>query len=128
MMAGDSAGGYLSLLVGLNHSSELRAVSAAYPLNAKYAELFPLGRRDLYLLDKVEDGARFPRGGVFVWHGKADTVVPVEGSLKLAEKLKELDTDLLLTLAVREGEHGFDATSSIDEQWMKDGLEGLVSV
>ncbi|KAJ4169060.1 hypothetical protein NW754_010992 [Fusarium falciforme] len=187
MMAGDSAGGYLSLLSGLNHPKELRAVTAAYPLvdaksphfsqvydkpmygfphlptslldeheaklkaksipsiisadpqgtraelmfsyvqNAKYAELFPPSRRDLHLLDKIEDGARFPRGGVFVWHGKADTVVPVEGSLKLAEKLKEFDPDLPFTLAVREGEHGFDATSSIDEQWMKDGLEGLVS-
>ncbi|KAH7124902.1 Alpha/Beta hydrolase protein [Dactylonectria estremocensis] len=88
----------------------------SYVQNAKYAELFPPSRRDLYLLDKIEDGARFPRGSVFIWHGKGDTVVPVEGSLKLAEKLKEFDPDLPFTLAVREGEYGFDATSSIDKQ------------
>ncbi|KAM6508290.1 hypothetical protein FALCPG4_018164 [Fusarium falciforme] len=187
MMAGDSAGGYLSLLVGLNHSSEIRAVTASYPLvdlksphftelyekpmfgtphlpvsllheheaklkaqeipsiisadpqvtrgglmfcliqNGGYGKLFPSDQSDLFILEKLEDGARFPRGGVFVWHGKADTVVPVEGSVKLAEKLGEVDPDLPFTLALRDGEHGFDAESSIDEPWMDEGLKGLVA-
>ncbi|KAF5613323.1 alpha beta hydrolase fold-3 [Fusarium tjaetaba] len=186
LVAGDSAGGYLSLITGLNHASDVRAVTASYPLvdaksrhfseayekpmfgfpqmpatlidehkakvkngevdsiitadpqvqraalmfsyiqNGKYGELFPFNRRDLFILDKIEDGARFPRGGVFVWHGNEDTVVPVEGSIKLADMIKELDPDLTFTLAVREGEHGFDATSSIDEPWFSKGLNPLV--
>lgn len=32
MTAGDSAGGYLSLHLGLSHPNEIRAVTAAYPL------------------------------------------------------------------------------------------------
>ncbi|KAM6508296.1 hypothetical protein FALCPG4_018170 [Fusarium falciforme] len=187
MTAGDSAGGFLSLLVGLNHSADVRAVTAAYPLvdnksrhfteayekpmfgfpqmplnlveehkakikhgeipsiisadpqgtraelmfsviqNGKLSEFFPTNRRDLILLEKIEDGARFPRGGVFVWHGKEDSVVPVEGSVKLADKLKEVDLDLSFTLAIREGDHGFDATSSIDEPWFEEGLRPVVS-
>ncbi|KAG5812867.1 hypothetical protein H9Q74_003643 [Fusarium xylarioides] len=188
LTAGDSAGGYLSLMTGLNHASEIRAVTASYPLvdaksrhfseayekpmfgfpqmpaslisehkaklkknadttsiisadpqaqraalmfsyiqNGKFDELIPLDRRDLFILDKIEDGARFPRGGVFIWHGKEDTVVPVEGSVKLADTIKELDPDLTFTLSVRDGDHGFDAASSIDEPWFFEGLKPLVS-
>ncbi|EWZ28385.1 Alpha/Beta hydrolase protein [Fusarium oxysporum Fo47] len=187
LSAGDSAGGYLSLITGLNHASDVRAVTASYPLvdakshhfteayekpmfrfpqmpaslidehkaklkkgeipsiisadpqvqraalmfsyiqNGKVEELIPLNRRDLSILDKIEDGARFPPGGVFVWHGKEDSVVPVEGSIKLADKIKELNPDLTFTLAVCEGDHGFDATSSIDEPWFSEGLKPLVS-
>ncbi|KAL5601573.1 hypothetical protein FOBRF1_009106 [Fusarium oxysporum] len=187
LAAGDSAGGFLSLITGLNHPSEIRAVTASYPLvdaksphfteayekpmfgfpqmpaglisehraklknaelapvisadpqvqraalmfsyiqNGKFEELNPLDRRDLFILDKIEDGARFPRGGVFVWHGKEDSVVPVEGSVKLADMIKEMDPDLPFTLAVCEGDHGFDAISSIDEPWFSEGLKPLIS-
>ncbi|KAH7240442.1 Alpha/Beta hydrolase protein [Fusarium solani] len=163
MTAGDSAGGYLSLLVGLNHSSEIRAVTASYPLvdaksphftelyekpmfgfphlpvsllrdhqasfvqNGGSGELFPSNKRDLHILEKLEDGGRFPRGGLFVWHGKGDTVVPVQGSVKLSEKIGEVNPDLPFTLAIQEGDHGFDEKSSIDEPWMQEGLKGLVA-
>ncbi|KAF4466770.1 Beta-lactamase [Fusarium albosuccineum] len=187
LTAGDSAGGYLSLLFGLNHASDVRAVTAAYPVidiksahfvgshekpmmgfphlpislvheheakvksgeippitssdprcariglmfsfvqNAKYDEFFPSDRRDLNILEKVDDGARFPRGGVFICHGKSDSLVPVEGSVKLLEKVREIDPELPFTLSIQEGEHGFDATASIEDQWMHDGLKGLVS-
>ncbi|KAF5255678.1 hypothetical protein FOXYS1_13893 [Fusarium oxysporum] len=187
LAAGDSAGGYLSLITGLNPASEVRAVTASYPLvdaksrhfteayekpmfgfpqmpaslidehkvklkngeidsiisadpqvqcaalmfsyiqNGKFEELIPLNRRDLSILDIIEDGARFSRGGVFVWHGIEDSIVPVEGSVKLADKIKELDPDLAFTLAVCEGDRGFDATSSIDEAWFSEGLKPLVS-
>lgn len=187
MTAGDSAGGYLSLLVGLDHSNDIRAVTASYPLvdtksqhftelyekpmfgsphlpvslvheheakwraqeippiisadpqltraglmfsfiqNGGYGQFFPSDQSDLFILEKLENGARFPRGGVFVWHGKGDTVVPVEGSVKLREKLSEVDPDLPFTLAIEDGDHGFDAKSSIDESWMEEGLRGLVA-
>ncbi|CAG9979758.1 unnamed protein product [Clonostachys byssicola] len=32
------------------------------------------------ILERLEDGSRFPRGGVFVMHGRDDTIVPIEGS------------------------------------------------
>ncbi|KAF5003115.1 hypothetical protein FDECE_10305 [Fusarium decemcellulare] len=187
LITGESAGGYLSLLLGLNHANAVRAVTAAYPVvdvksphfsdayekpmlgfphipialleqheakvksgelppmissdprcargdlmfcfiqNGKFGEYFPGDRRDLTILEKLDDGARFPRGGVFVWHGKSDSVVPVEGSVELAQKLRKIDSELPFTLSIQEGEHGFDSMSSIEEKWMEDGLEGLVS-
>lgn len=126
MTSGDSAGGYLSLMLGLNHPDEIRAVTAAYPFvdgksrhfveayekpmfgfphlpvhvldehlakiskgevpsiisadptlertqlmfsivqNAGYNTLFPAERRGLFILDRLDDGARFPRGSVLV--------------------------------------------------------------
>ncbi|KAJ5201022.1 alpha beta hydrolase fold-3 [Penicillium cf. viridicatum] len=187
MTSGDSAGGYLSLMLGLNHPDDIRAVTAAYPFvdgksghfteayekpmfgfphlpvylldehlakigkgevpsiisadptlerarlmfsmvqNAGYKNLFPAERRDLFILDRLDDGARFPSGGVFVWHGKGDTVVPVEGSVKLMNKVSEVDADAKFYLAIEEGEHGFDATAKIDDKWMAGGLKDLVT-
>ncbi|KAH8592581.1 Alpha/Beta hydrolase protein [Bisporella sp. PMI_857] len=186
--AGDSAGGYLSLMLGLSHPDEIKAVMASYPMvdvksrhftesyekpmfglpqlprslindhllrlrngevpsiissdhKGERAELmfayvqhgafkdhFPQERRELFPLDRLEDGARFPRGGVFLWHGKGDTVVPVEGSVKLKEKVTEVDPGLKFRLALEEGDHGFDAQSNIDDGWMAEGLKDIVKV
>lgn len=185
MTAGDSAGGYLSLHVGLSHPGEIRAVTAAYPLvdvasphftyqftknvfnlpeipketisahlreierrelvgivslvpllqrgdlmfgmvqHGFFGDLFPTHQHGLFPVLRLEDGARFPRGGVLVWHGKQDSVVPVEGSLKLQEALKEHDTDL--RLAIHEGEHGFDYAANIDDPWAVEALSGCVT-
>lgn len=186
--AGDSAGGYLSLMLGLSHPDKIKAVTASYPMvdaksrhfmesyekpmfglpqlprsliddhlvrlrngeipatissdeKGERAELmfayvqhgtfkdhFPEDRREFFPLDRLEDGARFPRGGVFLWHGKGDTVVPVEGSVKLKEKVTEVDPGLRFWLALEEGDHGFDAQSKIDDGWMAEGLKDLVKV
>lgn len=187
MTAGDSAGGYLSLHVGLSHPDEIRAVTAAYPLvdaasphfTGQYTkkvfnlpeipketvlahlkeiehrktkeivysdpllqrgalmfgmvqhglsgDLFPTHQRNLFPVFRLEDGARFPRGGVLVWHGKEDSVVPVEGSLKLREAVSEHDPGLDLRLVIREGEHGFDHAANIDDQWAAEALSGCVT-
>lgn len=187
MTAGDSAGGYLSLHIGLRHPHEIRAVTAAYPLvdaasphftgqytkkvfnlpevpkeavlahlkkierreteaivssdpflergalmfglvqHGLFGDLFPTHQRGLFPVLRLKDGARFPRGGVLVWHGKQDSVVPVEGSLKLQEALKEHDPDLDLRLFIREGEHGFDHAANIDDPWTAEALSGCVT-
>ncbi|KAL0934065.1 uncharacterized protein CTRU02_210864 [Colletotrichum truncatum] len=186
LTAGDSAGGYLSLMMGLLHPNEIRACAAAYPeidLKATHhtegskgpilglpkvpfsvaeahlskvrdgslpaiisadpgferaslmfafvhdglsKHLFPAEKRHLFPFEKLDDGARFPRGGVFVWHGNEDTLVPVEGSIRLKEKVTELDPELEFHLALRPGEHGFDHTTKLDEDWMADGFKNLV--
>ncbi|KAH6665227.1 Alpha/Beta hydrolase protein [Halenospora varia] len=169
--AGDSAGGYLSLMLGLSHPDKIKAVTASYPMvdaksrhfresyekpmfglpqlprsliddhlrrtaelmfayvqHGTFKDHFPLERREFFPLDRLEDGARFPRGGVFLWHGKGDTVVPVEGSVKLKEKVTEVDPGLKFWLALEEGDHGFDAQSKIDDGWMAEGLKDLVKV
>lgn len=185
LTAGDSAGGYLSIMVGLSHADKIRAVTAAYPMvdiaddhfqigpegrpfgmpvprsvvdghhdmmrkgevpsvisedprleraplmlsifqHGVLAKLFPLEKRHLFPLERLKDGAKFPRGGVFVWHGEQDSSVPARGSVKLEEVLRELDPELRFRLEVREGEHVFDHHATIDDGWMKDGLSGPV--
>lgn len=186
MTAGDSAGGYLSLHLGLSHPNEIRAVTAAYPLvdaasphftgqytkkvfslpeipketisaqlreterheakgpissdpdlkrgalmfglvqHGLFGDFFPKNQRGLFPVLRLEDGARFPRGGVLVWHGKEDSVVPVEGSLKLREALGEHDPGLVFRLVIREGEHGFDHAANIDDEWAAEALSGCV--
>lgn len=187
MTAGDSAGGYLSLHLGLSHPNEIRAVTAAYPLvdaasphftgqytkvvfnqpevpketissylsetvhqetnkivssdpllgrgalmfglvqHGLFGDLFPIHQRFLFPLLRLEDGARFPRGGVLVWHGRTDSVVPVEGSLKLQEAINTHDPDLNLRLVIREGEHGFDHAVKIEDEWAAEALSGCVA-
>lgn len=185
--AGDSAGGYLSLLVALRHPDGVRAATAAYPMldvrgahfvqaydkpmfglpmlprsiidahlekvekgevpgivsadprlergqltfacaqHGVIGRAFPAERRDLVVHEALEDGARFPRGGVFVWQGRVDSVVPVEGSVKLEALVRELDPELPFRLYVADGgEHGFDLKSSIEEEWMAEGLRPIV--
>ncbi|PHH87517.1 hypothetical protein CDD83_8755 [Cordyceps sp. RAO-2017] len=189
LVAGESAGGTLSLMLGLSHPGEIRAVTAAFPgvdwrsphfssgdyekppmmgrpqldrsvidehaarvaggdapavvsddpafarlplmfaavQHGLFHDLFPPARRDLFILDRLDDGAVFPRGGVFVWHGAQDTIVPVEGSLKLRDKIAERDPDLSFRLTIRDGDHGFDDAVKIDEPWMAAGLVSVVS-
>ena len=74
----------------------------------------------------MDAGEKFPKGGVFVWHGESDSAVPVEQSRKLARKMKEIQPEATFTLAERPGDHGFDAESKIDDEWMKEGLDPLV--
>ncbi|KAK0609283.1 hypothetical protein DIS24_g12356 [Lasiodiplodia hormozganensis] len=185
--SGDSAGGYLSLSLGLSHADQIRAVTAAYPMvdvrsrhftqayekrmfdvpqlprsfidehlekvrtgalpnvvsedkrfergplmfamtqDGFCREYFPAGRRELLPLERVGSGGeRFPRGGVFVWHGRQDSIVPVEGSVKLEEVVRRVDPGARFRLTLREGDHGFDAESSVDDDWMAEGLKGIV--
>lgn len=186
LTAGDSAGGYLSLMIGLLHPDKVRSCTAAYPAydledphflegskgptlgvgplpysiveehlkkvregtlpsivsddsRCERGELmFALTHAGLtkHLIDpdkrylfpsyQMDDGARFPRGGVFVWHGQDDTVVPATGSIRLKEKVEKLDPSLEFRLALRPGEHGFDHEANIEEQWMAEGLEKVV--
>ena len=50
----------------------------------------------------------------------------MDGSEKFAAKVKEVDPDLHFTLTKRPGEHGFDAETKIDDEWIRDGLAPLV--
>ncbi|KAF7553350.1 hypothetical protein G7Z17_g3703 [Cylindrodendrum hubeiense] len=187
MTCGESAGGYLSLQLGLNHPKEIKAVTAAYPMidyksphftdiseapilgcpfipasliedhvdrirkgevssiisaddtlerlkfmfcliqNGKYPEFFPPNRRDLDIFDKLDDGAMFPRGGVFILHGNEDEVVPTEGSIKLSDKLRDIDQELNFRLTIQQGNHGFDASAKIDDKWLAEGLKDLIA-
>lgn len=114
------------VVVSADAEGERVVLMFAFLQDGCYDEAFPRERREWAVLERLEDGARFPRGGVFVWHGREDSVVRVEGSRKLEEIVSEWDPELRFRLHVGEGEHGFDSKTSIDEEWMADGLKDVV--
>jgi acetyl esterase/lipase len=190
MCVGDSAGGYLSLQMGLNHPSEIRAINAVYPVvdfksphfcngqerpvfnmptfprdclerhmeevkrqetleqkpvivssragnerlelmfslcqHGRLGSFFPDNTIAPYPLKKLDHGARFPRGGVLVLHGKDDTVAPVEQSYGLANKLAEIDPELNFKLIVRDGEHGFDHSAKLRDEWLWNAVQDIL--
>ncbi|KPI45496.1 uncharacterized protein AB675_267 [Cyphellophora attinorum] len=190
MTTGDSAGGYLSLMTGLNHPDGVRAVTAAYPctdLKSRYftehyeKQLFVFPQMNLaeleaahaakmaesnttvrsedptlseislmvayiqhgvivhrffdfddpsqFPIERVERGERFARGGVWIWHGKKDSVVPIEGTQKLFQALGKNDPELRVRLVVdEEGEHGFDTELEIEESGLKETLDEVAKV
>ncbi|KAI9373622.1 alpha/beta-hydrolase [Aspergillus egyptiacus] len=184
MTVGDSAGGYLSLQMGLSHPGEIRAVNAVYPMvnpNAPYfsggqerpvfnlpayprdtlqshldniddrprvvsaaadtdrlrlmfaicqhgqlGQLFPADPISPYPLKRLETGARFPRAGVLILHGRDDSVAPVDESYLLERKITEIDPSLNFRLVVRDGEHGFDHTARLHDAWLWDAVQDIV--
>ncbi|KAK5806258.1 hypothetical protein VI817_000516 [Penicillium citrinum] len=190
MTIGDSAGGYLSLQMGLTYPDKIRAVNAVYPMvnpkapyfsngqqrpvfnlptyppdtlrlhlekvkrqeaimqepvvisaaadadrfqlmfatcqHGQLGQLFPPSPISPYLLERIDAGARFPRGGVLILHGRDDSVAPVEESYVLQRKLAQVDPSLNFRLVVRDGEHGFDHLAKLHDAWMWDAVQDIV--
>ena len=190
MTIGDSAGGYLSLQMGLSHPDEIRAVNAVYPMvnpkapyfcsgqerpvfnlptcppdslrlhleevkrqeaitqepvivsavadadrfrlmfaacqHGQLGQLFPADPISPYPLERIHAGARFPRGGVLILHGRDDSVAPVEESYALRRKLAQIDPSLNFRLVVRDGEHGFDHLAKLHDVWLWDAIQDII--
>ncbi|KAF7591461.1 hypothetical protein BBP40_001507 [Aspergillus hancockii] len=62
--------------------------------HGQVGQLFPAAPISPYPLERLEAGARFPRGGVLVLHGQQDSVAPVEESYLLKTKTAEVDPSL----------------------------------
>lgn len=86
------------------------------------AELFPLERIKNKELSSRPVGENI-LPPFYILHGKNDTAVPLEGTLKLLEYLREVDRNAKMHVAIRPGDHGFDAAADIREDWMKAGLD-----
>ncbi|KAI9925572.1 hypothetical protein MW887_005953 [Aspergillus wentii] len=84
-------------------------------------------RRELrYPFERLDQpGVRMPRGGISIFHGIQDSVVPVDGSEKFVAKARGTfkgqpgGDNIVLTL--RDGEHGFDNGVHLDE-WVGEAI------
>lgn len=189
MTAGESAGGYLSVQLSLNHPDHIRATTAQYPMldmrsphfmEAYQKQLFVFpqfpeslvrdhvanikaqesssGKRvlisedgrlsrvtlmaamvqhglfkeyfgsdaKLYPIERIERGEKLPRGGIFIWHGTEDSIVPIDGSKKFVAALKKAQPDYYCKFEQKPGEHGFDHDTKIDEEWVAEGMAPLL--
>ncbi|KAF5968261.1 beta-lactamase [Fusarium coicis] len=100
--------------------------------NGRYLEL--LGEDpDLFILERIKRMALSPSNyekslfpPLFLLHGEGDTAVPVVGTRKLVDCLQDFDPSTQIHLAVRPGDHGFDFKATIDEPWLREGLDFIV--
>ncbi|KAA8647162.1 hypothetical protein EYZ11_003865 [Aspergillus tanneri] len=85
-----------------------------FPRDARY----PLERLD-------RSGVRMPPGGMAILHGRQDTVVPLDGVQRFVDKAREVLGDGI-RLTVRDGIHGFDLETPLEEWWLSDHLKGVI--
>lgn len=69
-------------------------------------------------LEKFEGELPF----MFMFHGREDTAVPVEGMEKWEQLLTKIRKDGKWKVTYQDGEHGFDAVANLETPWLKEGL------
>lgn len=115
---------------GLGGGDERDQMCAAAILNGKLPGLLGLDNAVCFPIERIEkDGegeVRLPRR-VWVYHGAKDHAVPVEGSRKFVnvvkEKLGEKGTEVRY-YEDEEGDHGFDLAVSLErDAWLREGLD-----
>ncbi|KAF4967991.1 hypothetical protein FSARC_4552 [Fusarium sarcochroum] len=96
--------------------------------NGRYLEL--LGQEpELFVLERIEERSSSDKTGkplfppLFLLHGEGDSAVPVEGTRKLVEILQRVDPNTRVHVAIQPGDHGFDFKATIQEPWLKEGLD-----
>jgi acetyl esterase/lipase len=92
-----------------------------------FRDYFEFNKRILFPIDRVEDGARLPLAGGLVWHGDKDSVVPVEGSIRFRDAVKKHTPGANLILEVRPGDHGFDATTKLSDDWVAQASKQFIA-
>jgi acetyl esterase/lipase len=65
---------------------------------------------------------------VLILHGKDDTAVPVEGSVRFAELVNQKFGSGKVDLRIEPGEHGFDGPATLDMPWLKEGLNRVTEL
>lgn len=80
---------------------------------------------ELYPLDVLGRGAWVPPP-TWILHGEGDTVIPVEGTHRYVEVLRERCPAAAVHVSVREGDHGFDNVpppAALSDGWVKEGTD-----
>ena len=80
-------------------------------------------------MQMIEDIALSEKGfpSLFIYHGKGDHVVPVEGTEKFVAKVKKYMPQAKLVMKIEDGDHGFDFPLRYEVDggpgWLREGLE-----
>lgn len=87
----------------------------------RHDRLVPMARLDdAEDVDGANGGASLPF--MFIFHGDNDSAVPREASENFVGKLRHRRPKAQVRYVVRPGDHGFDADSTLDTDWLKEGL------
>jgi acetyl esterase/lipase len=90
--------------------------------HGRWKEFFGEGEElnPMKTMERVDRAAECPF--VFLFHGTGDSSVPVEGTMKFAEGMRERFGDDKCHLYTGPGEHGLDLEVGVDDSWMRIGL------
>ena len=92
-----------------------------------YNDYFDVKKPILFPIERLENGERLPSAGGLIWHGKEDSAVPVEGSVRFSEAVKKHCSDVNFSLLVRPGDHGFDIDARLNDAWVEEALKPYVT-
>lgn len=123
----------------LSSSGQGKYVSAADPPD-RFALMLALGQHGkwmefmgkeekLYPMRAVRKRGEEGKGGreimppLFIYHGRDDKGVPVEGTERFVEAMKKAGVgEDRLVWKIENGDHGFDKDSNLDDSLLKDGV------
>ncbi|KAK9427919.1 Alpha/Beta hydrolase protein [Lipomyces doorenjongii] len=84
-------------------------------------DFFGNGPPTLFPMEQLEHVDSVPP--LFIFHGRDDSAVPFEESDSFVTKLRTKLPESKVHFAVEPGEHGLDATATLETPWLKQGLE-----
>jgi acetyl esterase/lipase len=109
------------------------ALALAMVQNGRVLEVFGVGNKDdddhrLFPLERLaQKGSGSITPPLFpptlILHGSEDTAVPLSGTRKFVETLRNVDPSCDLRAIIRPGDHGFDAGATLETPWLADALE-----
>jgi acetyl esterase/lipase len=109
------------------------ALALAMVQNGRVLEFLGVGNKDdddhrLFPLERLaQKGSGSITPPLFpptlILHGSEDTAVPVSGTRKFVETLRNVDPSCDLRVIIRPGDHGFDAGATLETPWLADALE-----
>jgi len=103
------------MLVIINEGRYFESLSRDARSEAEVARIQPIRNIERLETNKIPF--------LFVYHGKNDTGVPVEGTRIFEKTLRALHPQTNARFVYEEGEHGFDRDASLETEWLKRGLE-----
>lgn len=86
---------------------------------------------ELFVMDRLREGRYAKSPGtpifppLFVLHGEQDSAVPVEGTRRFVELIKQKDRQAKYLVAYQPGDHGFDFQATLKDEWLRDGLDWI---
>lgn len=95
--------------------------------NGLYRNYFDTTNPKQFPIDRVENGERLPSAGGLIWHGETDSVVPVDGSIHFSDAVNKYNPDSNFSLLVKPGDHGFDSTARLEDEWIEKAVEPYVA-
>jgi len=100
---------------------ERMALVGSFIQQGMYGKLFGEDS-NLYPLEVLEKVERL--APMWVLHGIGDTIIPVEGSYKFEQAVKQKFPEAKLHTTYRDGDHGFDHEEAADLRtgWVKEGV------